>query len=181
MLSPLCEVIVTRLENAKEVNESLRLAFEHLESANLMEGTHYFGGRHENLYVDREFLPEIQPVIDCLITTSAEAIKAIPCAIRAGFWFNKMLPGHETTRHKHDDSDELVSAVYYITVPHLSGNLILHLNAEDDSNACVERIIEPKAGMLVIFPPSMEHSVSKNRSSEMRLSVAFNLGTGNWG
>lgn len=80
-----------------------------------------------------------------------------------------MSPGQGTQIHTHDDDDERLSAVYYVTAPPGSGDLIL----ESQTGAYT---LSPRAGRLVCFPPDMPHAVSKNLSQQMRLSVGLNFG-----
>ena len=86
-----------------------------------------------------------------------------------GFWLNDMGPGDATSRHDHDELDELLSAVYYVHVPGNSGNLVIH-----DAHCRTE--VTPKEGMFVFFAPAVVHSVSVNQSAERRLSIAMNFG-----
>jgi oxalate decarboxylase/phosphoglucose isomerase-like protein (cupin superfamily) len=80
-----------------------------------------------------------------------------------------MYPGHVTTVHSHDDDDECLSGVYYVTAPENSGNLILH--TEEGLFT-----LPPRAGRFVFFPPEMPHEVSENQGTEFRLSVGMNFG-----
>ena len=80
-----------------------------------------------------------------------------------------MTPGAVTTVHSHDDNDELLSAVYYVSVAENSGNLIIH---EDNK----QHSITPEQGMFVFFAPDVVHEVSENLSSHERLSIAINFG-----
>jgi uncharacterized cupin superfamily protein len=86
-----------------------------------------------------------------------------------GFWFNAMQPGDKTARHNHDEEDELLSCVYYITAPQNSGDLLLF-----DQDETLR--VTPEAGKLVLFSPKLAHAVEENRSDQQRLSVAFNFG-----
>jgi ectoine hydroxylase-related dioxygenase (phytanoyl-CoA dioxygenase family) len=88
-----------------------------------------------------------------------------------GFWFNAMQPGDKTARHNHDEEDELLSCVYYITAPQQSGDLLL-FDREETLR------VTPEAGKLVLFSPKLAHAVDENRSDQQRLSVAFNFGLG---
>jgi ectoine hydroxylase-related dioxygenase (phytanoyl-CoA dioxygenase family) len=58
--------------------------------------------------------------------------------------------------------------VYYVSVPENSGNLIIH---EGDKR----HVIHPQEGMFVFFAPDVVHEVSRNMSSEDRLSIAINF------
>lgn len=130
--------------------------------------THYFNGRFENIYIDRKCLPALEPVLQvaeqaaCLITGSKH-----PLSI--GFWFNEMYPGHHTGEHSHDGEDELLSGVFYISVPKNSGDLVLGAAAQ-------QTIVQPVAGQFVFFDPALPHAVTENKSREMRLSIGMNFG-----
>lgn len=42
-----------------------------------------------------------------------------------GFWLNAQGPGQSTSEHTHEELDELLSGVYYLSAPERSGDLIL--------------------------------------------------------
>ena len=130
--------------------------------------SHHFHGRYENLYIERDKIPDIQPLLDT-VEQAAQRLLGHREALRFGFWFNAMGPGHRTTAHSHEEDDELLSAVYYVSVPENSGDLLLYADP-----ATIR--ISPEAGLLVMFPPSLEHAVEENRGDALRLSIAFNFG-----
>jgi predicted 2-oxoglutarate/Fe(II)-dependent dioxygenase YbiX len=80
-----------------------------------------------------------------------------------------MGPGHRTSLHTHDEHDELLSAVYYVTAPQDSGDLVI-----EDTPVTIR--VRPEAGLMVLFPPDAPHAVEENASDRDRLSVAFNFG-----
>lgn len=129
--------------------------------------THWFEQRFENIYIDREKLPELQPIATAVLDCACQVLGRDD--VKFGFWFNEMAPGHRTTRHDHFEDDELLSAVLYLTAPEASGDLLLF----DDP--MVIRV-PPAVGRLVLFPPDLPHEVETNHSDETRLSVAFNFG-----
>jgi ectoine hydroxylase-related dioxygenase (phytanoyl-CoA dioxygenase family) len=89
-----------------------------------------------------------------------------------------MPPGATTTLHTHDDDDELLSAVYYVYVPEDSGNLVLYDDSKTDSSE--KRIeVESRTGDFIFFKPDIRHEVSKNCSTEHRLSIGINFGQDN--
>ena len=129
--------------------------------------THLFNGRYENIYLTVDQIPELEQ----LVTEACEHASRIVGVdgLRAGHWFNHMPPGAVTTAHSHDDDDELLSAVYYVSVPENSGQLVIH-----DNNK--RHVITPREGMFVFFAPDVVHEVSRNLSTRDRLSIAFNFG-----
>lgn len=155
------------LAGAERVNRRLLAAFEREKDADHVRRTHQFRGRFENTYIDARFVPELAPVTALALRTATAILHT--AALRHGFWFNEMLPGQRTTLHSHEELDEALSAVYYVSAPQRGGRLILH----DDP---VQIVVTPRAGLLVAFPPDLPHEVEVNESSATRLSVAFNFG-----
>lgn len=154
--------------HADALNRRLIRCYRLLLNTDQVRKTHFFGGRYENIYMGRDALPEILPLIDFWLECAAHVLRESASRLRCGFWFNEMQPGHRTLAHSHDQGYEKLSGVYYLQVPERSGELVLH----DD-----ERIIlTPAAGELVLFAASSVHEVSVNKSREMRLSIGINFG-----
>ncbi|MDH5472420.1 MAG: 2OG-Fe(II) oxygenase family protein [Gammaproteobacteria bacterium] len=159
------------LDNADNVNARLLDGFyRHLQDED-NKRTHLFEGRYENIYISSEKIPEKSLILQAVIATASKILDISPSDLKAGLWFNAMQPGDSTTAHRHDDDDELLSAVYYVKVPKNSGELILTVN-----NFTTH--VTPKEGMMVFFPPDMIHEVTENKSNEMRLSLGINIGPG---
>lgn len=156
------------LDDAGPINARLEAAFE--REKHRARRTHHFFGRFENTYIDAENLPEIAPVSAFVERNACELLGTT--ALRHGFWFNEMQPGDKTSLHSHEELDERLSAVYYVTCPERSGRLILH-----DDEARI--VVTPRPGLLVMFSPDLPHEVEPNTSDRMRLSVAFNFGLSN--
>lgn len=156
-----------RLSDAEPVNAALLTAYCRLAGHPAVRHTHHFHGRFENTYIDRSDLPEVTPVIDFALQAARRYLGM--AQLRYGFWFNEMQPGQRTSRHSHEELDELLSAVYYAAAPVNSGSLILH-------QPPIEVRVTPNPGLLVLFPPEIEHEVEPNASDQARLSVAFNFG-----
>ena len=133
--------------------------------------SHHFGGRYENIYIDSKKIPELDTILHQAIQCASEILDIPTSRLKAGLWFNAMGKGQVTTAHRHDDDDELLSAVYYVRIPENSGQLIL-----SEQNLRTE--VTPKAGMFMFFPSDMMHEVTVNNSEEMRLSLGINIGPG---
>ena len=129
--------------------------------------THLFNNRYENIYLNEHHIPELKPLINEAVALAEHILKIQN--LRAGYWFNYMPPGAMTTLHSHDDDDELLSGVYYVYVPKDSGDLIIY---QKDNK--VE--IQPHTGEFIFFKPDVKHEVSKNNSTEHRLSIGINFG-----
>lgn len=157
------------LTNTAKLNDDLFDRFVALRRDGAVRETHHFAGRFENSYVERAAIPSLERIEARVLCVAADMLQQAATDLRTGFWFNAMGPGHVTRPHHHDENDELLSAVYYIRVPADSGDLLLHAGRD------TARIV-PVPGKLVLFAPALVHEVTENRSSDMRLSVAFNVG-----
>ena len=143
-------------------------AFTAMDQDNLPHRTHYINGRFENLYVDAVQLPGLQEILDSILILSIQSLGDDRTGLQLGFWLNAMQPGESTSLHSHDDNDELLSGVYYLSAPAKSGDLIIYPGERQER-------ISPRPGMLVLFPPDIPHEVTQNRSDQLRLSLAFNI------
>ena len=151
------------------INKSLLNQFESVKNEPDIKKTHHFMGRFENTYIPTDRIPAVSAILDMGRCYAAEILKLKPEELRLGYWFNEMQPGHETSLHTHEEEDELLSAVYYITAPQNSGDLVI-LNGGETIN------IPPLAGCMVLFKPEVAHRVETNNSGILRLSVAINFG-----
>ena len=131
--------------------------------------THHFMGRFENTYIDRDDLPALQMLVPVVLTCASRILQRPAGQLRFGFWFNEIQHGDKTSRHAHEENDELLSAVYYVNAPKDSGNLVVIQEEKKQS-------LEPIESRIYLFDPSLEHCVEENCSNSMRLSLAFNFG-----
>ena len=160
-------VVKKRLAEADRLNRAVYSSFlAHYQDEKVFR-SHLFNQRYENIYLTEKHVPQLPDLL-----AQARHYASELCGteqLRAGCWFNYMPPGAVTTRHNHDEADEVLSAVYYVRVPADSGDLILYDN-EPASR------ITPQAGQLIFFPPHIDHEVTRNNSDEARLSIAINFG-----
>ena len=138
----------------------------HYEDSDIKR-THLFNGRYENIYLNENHIPELKAVME-EACRHAQTILGTS-EVKAGYWFNCMPPGAITTVHSHDDDDELLSGVYYVTVPENSGDLVIHTDGEAIK-------IHPEEGLFVFFKPDVVHEVTQNLSQQERLSIGINFG-----
>ena len=114
-------------------------------------------------------MPALTPVLSAARRLAAEYLEKPDLNLSVGFWLNDMGPGHVTLPHAHEEDDELVSGVYYVSVPENSGELSL-------TQGAIHARVTPREGRFVFFPPDVVHEVSENRSDRMRLSIGMNFG-----
>ncbi len=154
------------LQDMASINSSILTAFQTMSPKDYDKQTHYFHGRYENIYINEERIPQLELLISKIKNEVSKYLNADNKQIKMGFWLNVMMPGQVTSRHCHDDLDEMVSGVYYIKVPDQSGKLILHSDKDIE--------IEPQESMLILFSPALDHQVLVNNSQDIRLSIGLN-------
>lgn len=176
------------LEGFTDLNRDLLQGLEEYIDDESIKKTHHFNGRYENIYIGADKIPALNTLIAAVLEYSAKILNQPTNALHAGLWFNVMQPGDSTTLHKHDDDDELLSAVYYVKVPQHSGTLRLgqgllptavsskNVNTPLPPQKLIQSELTPQAGMLVFFPPNMPHEVTENVSQDSRISLGINIG-----
>lgn len=172
ILSPLINnssIHIGFMPDAAEINRQIMEAYMQLREQDLLRRSHFFGGRYENLYIDRERIPAIGRMLDQAERFADALIPKPEKQLRSGFWINDMGPNEATTEHDHDEYDEMLSGVYYVKVPRDSGELVI-------VDKYSRTLLTPQAGMFVFFAPDVLHSVSKNLSGERRISIGMNFG-----
>ena len=157
------------MPDAAAINRQIMDAYLQLREQDLLRRSHFFGGRYENLYLQRERIPAIGQVLEQAANYATSLLDKPAQHLRSGFWINDMGPNESTTEHDHDDYDEMLSGVYYVQVPQDSGKLVIV-----DQHS--QTLVTPQAGMFVFFAPSVLHSVSVNRSGKRRISIGMNFG-----
>lgn len=173
-------IVACEYPQASAINGRLERSFSELSESDFERRSHFIGGRFENLYLNTERLPGLPDILAFgleqtrgLLTSSRANWLETPIAadqpLRLGFWLNAMQPGQRTSRHCHEEHDELLSGVYYVSAPANSGDILFH-------DPPFETRVQPHPGLLLLFAPALEHSVEVNRSDAQRLSIAFNIG-----
>jgi hypothetical protein len=83
------------------------------------------------------------------------------------FWFNVNGPGHSNEWHNHGQRIRAV-AVWYLQTPKNSGNFEYKIEERIES-------LEPSSGLLIKHQGGIDHRVTENLSTDLRISVAFNF------
>lgn len=157
------------MPDAAEINRQIMDTYLQFREQDLSKRSHFFGGRYENLYFERERIPLLGLVLEQAENYAKILLAQQDKKLRSGFWINDMGPNESTTEHDHDDYDEMLSGVYYLKVPQDSGELMI---VDQHSRT----LLKPEEGMFVFFAPNVLHSVSINRSLERRISMGMNFG-----
>lgn len=131
-------------------------------SARISNNKTITGVEFEDTYFD--YGPETEKFIDCIVsiadTLGMELINRI--------WAQVHRPFESCNLHDHLGGPDL-GFVFYVRVPQGAGKLYF-----DFGNAGVATLM-PIENMLVIFPSYLKHGVTKNLSSDLRISIAGDL------
>jgi len=112
----------------------------------------------------------INKKFDSFISKLESCIKKYyPNAYLQDFWFNMYEELGSAKRHMHGPFQ--LSGVYFVECNENSSPLVIDNNHKNKETIT----IQPKPGKLVIFPGYVYHSVSKNKDSKKRISIAFNF------
>ncbi|MEA3640558.1 MAG: putative 2OG-Fe(II) oxygenase [Lamprobacter sp.] len=175
-------IVACEYPQAEAINGPLERAFTELSDSDFERRSHFIGGRFENLYLKAERLPGLSDLLSfgleqarTLLSSGRADWLDEPMAthqpLRIGFWANAMQSGQSTSRHSHEEHDELLSGVYYVSARADSGDILFH-------DSPFQTRVQPRPGLMLLFAPALEHSVEINRSDAQRLSIAFNIGPG---
>ncbi|MBT3205364.1 MAG: hypothetical protein HOM14_10155 [Gammaproteobacteria bacterium] len=139
------------------------------QDADILNKTHFFHDRYENIYLENCNNSDLNDLMSESLGFCAELLEVNKDELDIGYWFNLMAPGHVTTLHTHDNLNELISGVVYLTVPDDSGDLVLQTGDQEIS-------LTPVTGNYIFFNPETPHLVTKNNSPTHRLSIGMNIG-----
>ena len=116
---------------------------------------------------------------------SKENIKEIPSGIESS-WINQNFTFDYNMPHNHTGSLIQFSGIWYIKAPKNCGDVLFLNKSEnsdptnlfkyiDDPLSWVNYRITPEDNKLILFPSTLVHLVEPSRSSQDRISVAFNV------
>ena len=92
----------------------------------------------------------------------------------------------DASNARHIHSNNYLSSAYYVRAPKNCGSIVFHdprsvttfrypkIAKPNNLNTNVFSV-EPKEGLLVLFPSYLYHSVDLNRSGEERIVISFNI------
>ena len=142
--------------------------------------THYINKRWENIYLNPQLIPSALPLLSIAISNALDLFRdtlephqtlLIPHELlgynKNEFWFNTSTTGQSTRLHNHVQN-AFLSGVFYLNVPDNSANIFFKSNDQTFE-------LEVKTGEMIFFPSGLDHYVLENKSSETRISLAFNL------
>lgn len=122
----------------------------------------------DSFYPDTEACNHLIQKVDAVI-----ALEVNRYFVTQNKWAHILAPGESTMYHSHGNPKlpTGISWVYYTQVPKDSGNIVWTFDM------CTKRVmqeLEPKPGMLVLFPDFVPHFTKRNGSSKDRVSISGN-------
>ena len=86
-------------------------------------------------------------------------------------WVHVHEKNMSTDKHNHYPLD--ISAVFYVSVPDGSGDIVFH--PSHNKYHPQRNSYPPEEGVFYIFPGILDHSVTRNNSNERRISLSCNF------
>lgn len=132
--------------------------------------------------------PELRGLVARFERTAGAALVSLHIAAAkfevTGCWANVNAPGASHGVHHHPNN--FLSGVYYVQVgpgadtinfhdPRSQTGIIRPPVTELSAHNTDQVVVEVQDGTLLVFPAYLEHSVSQNQSSDVRISVSFNV------
>ena len=136
--------------------------------------------KHELIDLKKSIIDSVRSYIHSIVKVSEDCRFELTTS-----WANKHSTSDFSQEHNHVNS--LISGILFISIPEDSGNnvfynpnpnlgLSLEFNYTDFNQYNSNKIeMKPTAGDLLIFPSSLKHSVTKNKSNDDRYTIAFNV------
>ena len=164
----------------KDVNID-QILIEFQKNSEKYSYTHYINDRWENIYLSPQDIPSILPFLSFALSKALELFRGmlnphqtliIPHELlgydKNEFWFNVASNMQSTRMHNHI-KEAVVSGVFYLQVPKNSANLFFKSGKNNELE------MEVEAGKIIYFPSELDHYIPENKSSDMRISLSFNL------
>lgn len=131
---------------------------------------------------------EFCPLTDAIQTAAAAVLDHLQIGpqklLITGCWANLNAPGARHGTHSHPNN--LLSGVYYVQIregaetinfhdPRPQCGIIRPPVKELTADNADQVVVKVDEGTLLLFPAWLQHSVSANRSQDVRVSIGFNL------
>ena len=179
----------SKIENYQVVNNNMLNYIDNLQKKDpdgLIKSN--FKGWHSKNFdlkddEPKNFIEEIKLNINNAINDMGWDLQTQEVKI-SNMWAIINTKGSLNQKHHHSNSD--LSAAYYVSAEKNCGDIVFydprsarvykHPIAKNPNilNATINSI-SPEAGMLVLFPSYLEHSVNPNLSDNKRIVISFNL------
>lgn len=183
-LFPTC-VWIHELEEGPQINAALVPEIERLRAAQPSRSR--LPG-HWQSAGDLYRLPACEPLVAAVVAAARGVVGFLSWECEGlqitDLWAN--VNDQDFAHRQHAHPNNFLAGVYYVAVPENSGEIVFYdprpqahvlepKVRERNLYNSAKRRVTPRAGMLLLFPAWLEHSVDPNLSGAPRTSIAFNL------
>lgn len=147
------------------------------------------GWQSQPVIADLEAFKPLLQTVESVFASILSVMKVSGHAFSVEAWANINEPGSYNVGHVHPNA--LLSAVYYVSVPADSGDLVFRdprpgvvlsgfaaSGASIPPNNFADVRIRPQEALLICFPNWLEHRVEDHLGHGSRLSIAMNVQSG---
>lgn len=173
------------LEVSKKEQDNIEKILQNLEYG--VTNQNGDAGISKNLFLfnNKKFKSLHKKILNCVCTYNEEVMKYTKTKFKVTTsWATICNHKEESERHKHCNS--MYSAVYYNKCSDAFSDILFYNNNWTSNNYDLEAkeynyfnssywSIRPKDKLLIVFPSSMYHRVSKSHDRETRYSIACNF------
>ena len=177
------------IPNFKQINEKMLKYIKSLQSSNPIGKikSNIIGWHSENFNLQDEnpqfFTNSISPILNESLSDMGWDLKKNKIKIIT-MW--SIINSKNASNARHIHPNNFISSAYYVKAPENSGDIVFFdprsaktIRAPIASN--VNKLnsniftVQPKEGLLVLFPSYLHHSVNRNESEEERIVISFNV------
>ena len=182
-------VWTSKIDNYVNINEELLLYISSLKKIDpLGKKKSNIYGWHSNDFnlndvATKNLITSLQPHINLSLKDMNWDLNKQEVKI-TNLWAIINHKGSFNQKHHHGNSD--ISAAYYVAASENCGDIVFYdprpaptyrhpiSSSPNILNASINSI-KPEAGLLVLFPSYVEHSVNPNQSDDERVVISFNI------
>lgn len=160
----------------KKINSAVLIkhCLKYEDVVSTQEGLDETNNRSEDRHLPNH--KEINKIINQIIHGFKEKYKVD--LILDEFWTQIHKTGNSTNTRNYLNIENLkespdISAIYFVKVPKKTGNIIFKFDMDrfrEKSQAFL-----PKEGMVILFPSSLLHYITRNLDKEKRIFLSFNF------
>ena len=180
---------VSLVPNYKEINEKMFSYIKLLQSSNAIGITKSnSNGWHSKNFDLKEqepkfFTNSIMSILNESLSDMGWDLDKNKTKITA-MW--SIINPNNASNMRHIHPNNFISASYYVKVPNKSGDIVFYdprsantirypiVSKTNKLNSNIFSV-QPKPGLLVLFPSYLQHSVNINNSEEERIVISFNI------
>ncbi len=175
--------------NFKQINETMYKYIKSLQSFNPIGKikSNIKGWHSEDFNLQDEnpqfFTNAISPILNESLNDMGWDLKKNKIKI-TDMW--SIINSKNSSNARHIHPNNFISSAYYVKAPENSGDIVffdprsaktIRAPIASNANKLNSNIftVQPKEGLLVLFPSYLHHSVNNNNSEEERIVISFNV------